>query len=97
MRAGPPDPESPAVVVDGGDRSCVMLLLELRRHTDTLPAHSLIHLITPDPAAPVDLAAWCHLTGHSYLGPVPADRPTYALRVSPASRRTAPRAPWHLV
>ena len=27
-----------------------------------------IHLIATDPAAPLDLAAWCHLTGHRSLG-----------------------------
>jgi len=32
----------------------------------------VIHLIARDPAAPLDLAAWCHLTGHTYLGPVRA-------------------------
>jgi tRNA 2-thiouridine synthesizing protein A len=96
MMATSYDPASSATVVDGGDRSCVVLLLELRRHVDALPPGSVVHLIAHDPAAPVDLAAWCHLTGNSYLGPVPADRPTYALRVNPASRRTAPQAPWHL-
>ncbi|MCP9965313.1 hypothetical protein LUX57_09345 [Actinomadura madurae] len=43
----------------------------------------MIHLIATDPAAPIDLPAWCHLTGHTYVGPLPdAAAPTYALRVS---------------
>jgi hypothetical protein len=55
----------------------VRLLLELRAHISGLPAGPVIHLIASDPAAPVDLPAWCHLTGHAYLGPVPAPgRPT---------------------
>ncbi|WP_053174712.1 sulfurtransferase TusA family protein [Nonomuraea sp. SBT364] len=42
-----------------------------------------MHVITTGPAAPLDLPAWCPLTGHSYLGPLPnRQQPTYALRVS---------------
>ena len=67
------------VVIDGGDRACVRLLLELRARISGLPAGTVIHLIASDPAAPLDLPAWCHLTGHAYLGPVPAPRPTYAM------------------
>jgi tRNA 2-thiouridine synthesizing protein A len=32
----------------------------------------LVHLTASDPAAPAGLPAWCHLTGHAYLGAVPA-------------------------
>lgn len=41
------------VVLDGGDRRCVQLLIELRRLTLTAHAGTLIHLITTDPAAPL--------------------------------------------
>ncbi|GAA3959943.1 hypothetical protein [Actinoplanes auranticolor] len=43
------------VVLDGGDRRCVLLLLELRRLITTVPADTVIHLIATDPAAPLDL------------------------------------------
>lgn len=88
---------SAALVIDGGDRSCVQLLLELRRHLATLPGGSTVHLIASDPAAPLDLAAWCHLTGHTYLGPIsdrPHDTPVYALRVAATPRPTEPNSPW---
>ncbi|HEX2316966.1 MAG TPA: sulfurtransferase TusA family protein [Thermomonospora sp.] len=85
------------VVIDGGDRSCVRLLLELRGHVADLAAGTEVHLIAADPAAPLDLAAWCHMTGHEYLGPVPgAARATYALRVGGAARETDPERPWRL-
>ena len=83
------DGASAPVVIDGGDRACVALLLELRGHLARLPPGTLIHLTARDPAAPLDLAAWCHLTGHAYLGPVPAAAPTYALRTSAACRPPA--------
>ncbi|MFE1172612.1 sulfurtransferase TusA family protein [Streptomyces sp. NPDC058773] len=59
-----------------------------------------------DPAAPLDLPAWCHMTGHHYLGPVlddlvrdvpendAPDRGVYALRLSADARPTRPAAPW---
>lgn len=84
------------LVIDGGDKLCVMLLLELRAKITDLPAGTVVHLIATDPAAPLDLPAWCHLTGHEYLGRVPAgNRPTYALRLSASSRATGSSRPWH--
>ena len=84
------------VVLDGGDRRCVLLLIELRRLTTTLPGGSVIHLIATDPAAPIDLPAWCHLTGHGYLGPVPdQERPTFAVRVTAGAVATDSARPWH--
>ena len=44
----PPEP----VVIDGGDRACIALLLELRARISDLPAGTVIHLIASDPAAP---------------------------------------------
>jgi tRNA 2-thiouridine synthesizing protein A len=93
-------PESGPVVIDGGDRSCVRLLLELRGRLADLPAGTLVHLLASDPAAPLDLAAWCHMTGHTYLGPIPAPpdgvhgAPAYALRTDAAPQATDPDSPW---
>jgi tRNA 2-thiouridine synthesizing protein A len=85
-------------VIDGGDRSCVRLLLELRGQVAELPAGTVVHLHASDPAASLDLAAWCHLTGHTYLGPVPpvGGIPGYALRTSTRPRPTDPASPWRL-
>ncbi|MFC0864259.1 sulfurtransferase TusA family protein [Sphaerimonospora cavernae] len=85
------------VVLDGGDRRCVQLLIELRRLVDDLSPGTVVHLVATDPAAPIDLPAWCHLTGHAYLGPVPGcDRPAYAVRVEADARATWAQAPWHV-
>jgi tRNA 2-thiouridine synthesizing protein A len=87
-------PPAQPVVIDGGDRACVALLLELRARICGLPAATVIHLIASDPAAPIDLPAWCYLAGHDYLGSVPAATPTYALRTASAPAATAPASPW---
>jgi tRNA 2-thiouridine synthesizing protein A len=82
-------------VIDGADRRCITLLIELRRHLAAQPAGSIVHLIATDPAAPLDLPAWCHLTGHQYLGALPEQsRPTYAIRVTGNARDTRENRPW---
>ena len=83
------------VVLDGGDRRCVLLLIELRKLIATKAPGTVIHLITTDPAAPLDLPAWCHLTGHAYRGPVPGERPTYAVEVAADATPTTVDRPWH--
>ncbi|GII04850.1 sulfurtransferase TusA family protein [Planobispora takensis] len=75
----------------------MQLLIELRRLTEALAPETMVHLITTDPAAPIDLPAWCHLTGHAYLGALPdTGRPTYALRVQATARATQADSPWRL-
>src|SRR5437879_5305400 len=87
-RTGPAD-----LAVDGGDMLCVRLLLILREKITGVPAGTIVHLIATDPAAPLDLAAWCHLTGHTYLGPVPgADQRPYTLRAEAGALATDTRS-----
>ena len=87
---------TPPVVVNGAGKLCVTLLLELRDRIQGLPPGTLVHLIATDPAAPIDLPAWCHLTGHEFLGPLhDAQPPTYLLRLTATARATAPGKPWH--
>ncbi|MGW0767235.1 sulfurtransferase TusA family protein [Streptomyces sp. NPDC002676] len=86
----------PGLTVDGTGLLCVTLLLRLRKEIDNAPPGTLVHIIATDPAAPLDLPAWCHMTGHDYLGPVPGHgRPTFALRLADGARRTRADAPWH--
>lgn len=91
----PPPPAEADLVVDGTGLLCVTLLLRLRKQIDGVPAGTVVHVVATDPAAPLDLPAWCHMTGQSYLGPVPGERPVYALRLTAGARTTRPDAPWH--
>ncbi|MGJ5894657.1 sulfurtransferase TusA family protein [Streptomyces niveiscabiei] len=79
---------APGITVDGTGLLCVALLLRLRTEIDAAAPGTVVHVIATDPAAPLDLPAWCHLTGHDYLGLVPGARPTYSLRLRAD-------APWH--
>jgi len=87
-----------ADVVDGGDRACGELLLVLAARSRTLAPASTVRLLATDPAAPIDLPAWCHLTGHTYLGQgLDAEgRPYYDVRLSDVARSTEHAQPWRL-
>ncbi|MFJ9696090.1 sulfurtransferase TusA family protein [Kitasatospora sp. NPDC101183] len=94
------DAVHPDLTVDGTGLLCVQLLLRLRDRISHLPAGAVVHIRTTDPAAPLDLPAWCHLTGHTYLGPVPdasADHQVYGLRLTSAPVPTRAGRPWHPV
>ncbi|QOV33221.1 sulfurtransferase TusA family protein [Streptomyces ferrugineus] len=83
------------LTVDGTGLLCVTLLLRLRRAIGGAAPGTVVHVIATDPAAPLDLPAWCHLTGHQYLGPVCGTaRPVYALRLAADAHATRPDAPW---
>ncbi|MET9657467.1 sulfurtransferase TusA family protein [Streptomyces sp. NPDC006510] len=83
------------ITIDGTGLLCVTLLLRLRKQIDGAPPGTVVHVTATDPAAPLDLPAWCHMTGHDYLGPVPGEPPMYALRLVAEARPTLPGAPWH--
>jgi len=93
--ADQPETTAPKVF-DGGDRMCVVLLLELREFIEDMAAGTVVHVIATDPAASLDLPAWSYLTGHQYLGAVEGGaRATYALRLADRPVPTQPRKPWH--
>ncbi|MFC8795157.1 sulfurtransferase TusA family protein [Streptomyces cinereoruber] len=93
-----PDTPAPVITVDGTGLLCVTLLLRLRKEIDGVKPGTVVHVIATDPAAPLDLPAWCYMTGHHYLGPVPNadERPVYAIQLAADARPTLASAPWHL-
>ncbi len=88
----------PPVVVDGIGMLCVRLLIKLRGVVAETEPGTVVQVLTTDPAAPIDLPSWCHLTGHEYLGLVEEnpERAVHAVRVVAGARRTRPDRPWHL-
>jgi tRNA 2-thiouridine synthesizing protein A len=85
-------------LIDGGDRACGELLMHLLQPLRALSVSTVVRLVATDPAAPLDIPAWCHLTGHRYLGSgrQPDGRPHYDLEVSSRSVRVQADRPWHL-
>ena len=83
------------LTIDGGDLGCARLLVLLRDRVTTLSDGAVVHLVTSDPVAPLDLPVWCHMTGHGYLGVVGGrERPTYAVRVVSRPAPTDAANPW---
>ncbi len=54
-------------VWDAGSMSCGDLVLELKRRLAQIPADQALHLIATDPAAPLDIQAWCRVTKNQLL------------------------------
>jgi hypothetical protein len=55
-----------------------------------------VRVATDDPAAPLDLPAWCHLTGHHYLGPIESHLGrAFAIRLTAGAKVTDARRPWN--
>ncbi len=61
---------------DAGDLACGPMLLALKRRMERLTAGQVFRLVTRDEGAPVDVPAWCRLTGHTLLV---ASHPIYHL------------------
>src|SRR5271165_2545720 len=49
---------------DAGDLACGPMLLALKGRLERLEPGQLLELVTRDEGAPVDVPAWCRLTGH---------------------------------
>jgi len=76
----PPDPvtreadwSSASHSWDAGDLGCGDLVLPLRARMKALSPGQRLRLRALDPAAPVDLPAWCRLTGHLLVAAAPPD------------------------
>ena len=76
------DGESPKAdgTYDAGDLGCGELLIELRRRILALRPGGVLEVTARDPAAPLDIPAWCHTTGHGLAGEKP---PVYWIRRRP--------------
>jgi tRNA 2-thiouridine synthesizing protein A len=61
---------------DAGDLACGPMLLALKGRLEKLPPGQVFRLVTRDEGAPVDVPAWCRLTGHLLLR---ASHPVYHL------------------
>ena len=58
-------------MLDALGRPCPVPVLELARALLGLPGGTVVEVVSDDPAARVDVPAFCRMRGHSYLGAVP--------------------------
>ena len=57
--------------LDCRGQCCPLPVIALARRLAELPVGGVLRLLADDPAAAVDVPAWCRLRGQEYLGEVP--------------------------
>jgi TusA-related sulfurtransferase len=69
-------PDGPALgaarVVDCRGRPCPVPVIELARAVPTVEVGQVVAVVSDDPAARLDVPAWCRMKGHEHLGEAPA-------------------------
>jgi len=63
-------PPAEAATFDGLGQACVDLLLAMARQVRALDLGAVLKVVTDDPAAREDLAAWCRMTGQDLAATV---------------------------
>ena len=65
-----------SLLLDCRGRRCPLPILDLARRIGEVPVGETVTVEADDPAARPDIAAWCRMRGHEYLGEsVAADGP----------------------
>ena len=60
--------ESPDLELDCRDLRCPMPIIELARHLADIEPGQVIGVVAHDPAARVDVPAWCRMREQEYVG-----------------------------
>jgi tRNA 2-thiouridine synthesizing protein A len=70
------------IEIDCRGQVCPAPIIELARHVTDVGLGELVAVVASDAAARVDVAAWCRMTGHEYVGEETADDgvPRYVVR-----------------
>ena len=71
-----------AHVLDCRGRRCPLPILDLARHIGDVEVGTVITVEADDPAAAPDIAAWCRMRDHQFVGSGQASdgTPAYAVR-----------------
>ena len=62
---------------EAGEAGCGALIVGLKREIEQIEAGELLQVTALDAAAPIDLPAWCDMTGHMLVA---EHHPTYVLK-----------------
>ena len=70
------------VIIDCRGRRCPLPIIDLARGISGTPVGATITVEADDPAAGPDIAAWCDMRNHEFVGQATADdgTPTYTVR-----------------
>jgi TusA-related sulfurtransferase len=71
------------VILDCAGHRCPLPVIELARRIAQLPVGGTVTVLADDPAARLDIPAWCRMRGQEYLGEsVVHGLPAYTVRRS---------------
>lgn len=69
------------LLVDAVGRRCPLPVIMLARRFAEVPVGGLVTVLADDPAARLDLPAWCRMRGQEYVGEDERDGvPAYTIR-----------------
>ncbi|GAA2700411.1 sulfurtransferase TusA family protein [Micromonospora olivasterospora] len=78
MSAGDAAPDE---VLDCRGQRCPLPVIKLARRLPELPVGAVLRVLADDPAAAVDIPAWCRMRAHDFLAATAAlDSPAYDVR-----------------
>lgn len=70
----------PDLTLDCLGRRCPLPVIELARHIGAVDVGAVLRVLADDPAARVDVPAWCRMRGHEFAGQAGTDPPAYDVR-----------------
>ncbi|GAB2940089.1 hypothetical protein GCM10027280_30600 [Micromonospora polyrhachis] len=69
--------------LDCRGQRCPLPVIALARRLPELPVGTVVRVLADDPAAAVDIPAWCRMRGQEFIGATSvAGSPAYAVRRS---------------
>ena len=66
---------------DAGEMGCGRLVMELHRQVRAIPPGDRLEVTALSEGAPVDIPAWCRMTGHTLVAAKP---PRYVIQRKPS-------------
>ncbi|WP_431895242.1 sulfurtransferase TusA family protein [Micromonospora haikouensis] len=63
----PPEGTAPVEVLDCRGQRCPLPVIKLARRLPELPVGAVLRVLADDPAAAVDIPAWCRMRGQEFV------------------------------
>jgi tRNA 2-thiouridine synthesizing protein A len=70
----------PDEVLDCRGQRCPLPVINLARRLPELPVGAVVRVLADDPAAAVDIPAFCRMRGHEFITAHPDQGPAYDVR-----------------
>jgi cysteine desulfurase len=76
-----PTVQKTSLTIDALGKLCPLPVIELGKRIGDVPVGAVVRVLADDPAARLDIPAWCRMTGQDFLGtePIEGGRPESAL------------------